>query len=354
LRRLICLILNLTISIVFHADSQAFNDRFWISYDAQLSEQHFVMMTQITASGKIAVRPVRIPVSHNVSTIGTIFFDDQKRLHILASNGNYYRFIVEYKDLVPPSAKALRVVTTNISRYQWADVFMTDRANQNSFFSFVNAPKQECSYNGNLTGHAVESSTGRLLPNSWKISPDVPSGTCLDNSRLASKDGTVTWFSGYDLPQYRGVFYFQELNAQGRIKNKAFEIPGFFADEVQFTTVLQNGNRLMAYGSERTAPNGDDYPDDIFVRSVKLAERKLGPKYKVNSKNTFIGATQSIKIDPKGRFVLFAIYDYAADSCTLFYRPLDPQTGRPTGNPKELLRDVCGPIHLVHDPNSIQ
>jgi hypothetical protein len=312
------------------------------------------MITQINSDGEITISPIRILLSHNVSRIGTIFFDDSKRLHILASNGDYYRFIINYKDLVSPSAKPSRLVSTNVSGFFWHSVFVTSGLNQNFFMASSPITHAEpCIDDELLISYQLDDSTGRLLPKSWKIFPEeLPSGSCLNQSKLASKDGKIAWFAGTKLPQFKRIFYFQELGPQGKPKNKAFQIPGFSAHNAELTNVLQNGTRLIAYVTDRVGGGGDDYPDDVFVRTIQLTDRKLGPRYKVNAGNTFIADIKSIVIDPKGRFVLFALYDYPEDLCNVFYRALDPNTGKPIGKIRKLLADVCGPLHLVEDPNS--
>jgi hypothetical protein len=139
----------------------------------------------------------------------------------------FYRFIINYEDLVPPSAKPSRLVSTNVSRFFWHSVFVTSGLDQNFFMASSPISNREpCSGDELLIGYYLDDSTGRLLPKSWKIFPEVPSGSCFTESKLASKDGKVSWFAGTKLPQFKRIFYFQEFRKENS-KTKHSKFPVF-------------------------------------------------------------------------------------------------------------------------------
>lgn len=308
------------------------------------------MLAQISSEGEITVRPVRILLP-DVIHGGTIFFDSNKRLHIIAADGNYHRLIVNYENLIPPSAKPSRTVSMKVSRFFWHELFTTDRPDKNFLAASVPSSNLEfCSDNEKLIAYKLDAETGRILSNRWIISPEIPERNCIYSTGLASKDGRVAFFSGIRSRENpTGVSYLQELGPEGKPNSKPYEVH-FFADEAQLTNDLGNQTRLIAYAIDNRGGGGDDYPDQVFVRSIQLNKHKIGPRYKVNGEKQFIYGTKRIVIDPKGRFVLFSMSDYPTESCSVYYRALDPGTGKPVGKMKELIPRACTSINLVEDP----
>jgi hypothetical protein len=163
-----------------------------------------------------------------------------------------------------------------------------------------------------------------------------------DEASIAS-DGLVVVTNRYSPTGSTEKLYIQNLDAKG-LPTGAPKLLAKFKDieSVDVTNPLADGSRFVVY----TVDAGTTPDDRIFLQKISAAGKKIGGKKIVNTPPDRSEDSQTVAIDPLGRFVLFTMGgdNYGcAGSDILVYQGL-ASDGSPNGPVK-----VLGSCQLVTD-----
>lgn len=151
------------------------------------------------------------------------------------------------------------------------------------------------------------------------------------------------------------VLFLQPLDESGRALSERSRIAFLRASaeygllkSVDISNII-NDHRLVAYIESPEKPDKKT-PDTLYVQKVNLSARPIGDRILVRQ-CLFLEGSQSVAIDPLGRFILYVVHFSAKDfHQNLLFQALDA-SGHPSGSPKFIARDtVLSGVNIAVDP----
>jgi hypothetical protein len=180
----------------------------------------------------------------------------------------------------------------------------------------------------------------RMFPNGLPAGTSIrlhprfeDSGAYHDSSIAADGRMSMITYEVHDVPNFVAV---QPLNTN----NKPVGDPEIIAQppcayESDLTSLLPNGRRFVVYIN---CTNGDD------IRTLNVVDgttgQRIGGPVTIDTTHQVGEANQSMAIDPEGRFLIYNVRGVDAgcpsERDPLFFIPLNPNTGNPSGSPKQI------------------
>jgi hypothetical protein len=220
--------------------------------------------------------------------------------------------------------KASNLKTANL--YSFENEFL--QVSQNKSNNFIIA---EDSSDGSLNRYAVNK---QGIPTGQKsaVTPKAPLDS--DEASLAA-DGLAAVTNRYSATSSKEKLYLQLLDDKG-VANGSPKLLAKYKDieASDVTSLLDNGHRYVVY----TVDVGTIPDDRVYLQVVNSTGGKVGKKILINTPPDRDEDSQTIAIDPEGRFVLFTMdgINYGCvDQDILVYQGLTPD-GKANGPLKVL------------------
>jgi hypothetical protein len=302
---------------------------YWVTFSGDCScDSVFVM--QIDANGNIIKAPKEVL---NVETYGAgasaLVKLGGSKLVLLHWNGFSYmtRAIINKSTL-----NASAVKNTNLYSIENEFLHVTQKKSGNFLIA-------EDYADGSLSAVKI-SKKGLPKSGSTDISPAAPLNS--DEASIAS-DGLFVVTNRFSNTGGKEKLYVQPLDDTGAPVGNPKLIAKFKdVESVDVTNPLPDGNRFVVY----TVDAGTTPDDRIYLQTINETGKKVGGKKLINTPPDRSEDSQTVAIDPLGRFVLFTMGgdDYGcAGSDILVYQAL-ASDGSANGSVK-----VLGSCELVTD-----
>lgn len=308
------------------------NERLWVSFGG--SSARYIMT--IDALGNVVTPPFK------VSNLGRFFrpltalsLNGDNKLNFWFNAGQISREVLDKKSL-----RSLKLVDTNLTEAIESDTSTLDVTNRrkNNFISFPIDTEE------GMRGIAYPlDESGRIIGDGWFLSPPLSPELC-GNDTNRCKGGTAAngrvayWIEKNSNHPRRTDLFIQPLGPRGRPILEPIFIDRIISHTSQLssilsadaTTILSGKKRFLVYTKEIA-----ERRDTVLLQHIDaVTGNKIGEAITL-----FRGdVAGNLKIDPKGRFVLFS----GADSQIgggLVYLALDA-IGHASGSPK-ILTDLA-------------
>ena len=315
------------------------SDLYWITFSGDCScDSVFVM--QIDGSGNIlkGPSPVLDVETFGAGASGLVKLGNNKLvlLHWKASSF-MARAIIDKATL-----KSSAVKTTGLYSIENEFLHITQKANGNFLIAENPIDGKLSSYN--ITKKGIPSASSKAL------APAAPWSS--DEASIAS-DGRVVVTNRYSNTSSKEKLYIQALDDKG-VPIGAPKYLTKFTDieSVDVTNPLPDGNRFVVY----TVDAGTTPDDRIYLQTISPEGKKIGTKKIINTPPDRSEDSQTVAIDPLGKFVLFTMGgdQYGcAGSDILVYQGLSA-TGSASGPIKvlgscQLVTDDIMNLDIVHE-----
>ena len=330
-KQIVFVLFTCLLLISFHASGETMlsgsagivqsSDFYWVTFSGDCSCDSIFLM-QIDANGNVLKSPKAVldVETYGAGASGLVKMGQSKLVLLHWKSSSYMvRAIIDKSTL-----KASGVKTTNLYSFENEFLHITQKPSGN-FLIAENYPT------GTLSSHQI-SKKGIPKSASIDLAPNAPFDS--DEASVAS-DGLYVVTNRYSSTGSSEKLYIQQLNEKGVPTGS----PKFLAkfkdiESVDVTNSLADGGRFVVY----TVDAGTTPDDRIYLQRINAAGKKVGSKKIVNTPPDRSEDSQTVAIDPLGRFVLFTMGgdNYGcAGSDILVYQALDP-TGSANGPLKVL------------------
>lgn len=301
---------------------------------------------RIDSLGNILLPPVKVErfkirtggvtaLSFNGSTALNLWF-------ISSRHGQIYRAAIDKKTL-----KTIRFVQTALRGIPLSDptLDVTNR-DKNNFVSF---PVQ-IGEGIRIAAYPINE-FGRVIGKRWFLSPPLSSPGCYGG---VEANGRVSYWMDINPTKERQTdLFIRPLGAIGRPVNDPIfidKIVSRFARRASIfraadaTGILPGNRRFLVY-VKSDPPVAVEKPDRLLLQEIHaMTGKEIGEATILYRDEQIYG---NVKIDPFGRFVLFA-GAFRQFGQGLVYLALD-SNGKPSGNPKALSNLAAGGVDLLHE-----
>jgi hypothetical protein len=322
-------------------------DKFWISFVSHKSLRSTRNLMQIDLFGTVLLPPMKIDqLGHVHLTHPTaLSFNGPDRLNFWVGPHPMSRFIINKTTL-----KTIRQVQTKLDRFD-ADSFLAVTHRKSDNFIAFDVPTDD---GIRLAAYPLDSG-GKVIGKSWFLSPPFSPvcETFLCGGGVAP-NGRVAFWADFDHKRAsRNELFVRLLGSRGRpvgdpifieeVTTKVAFAPAHYND-ADVSSVLPEGLRYVVY--IRVPHTEEERPDSLRLQKIDASTgAKIGDPI-ILTKDLDLG---DVKVDPKGRFVLFTDHsDGGVLANGLYYLALDA-TGHPSGKPRPIVLGNLGFIDLLPD-----
>ncbi len=266
------------------------NDTYWVTFSGDCSCDSIFIM-QIDGSGNILKAPKAVL---DVETFGAgasalVKLGSSKLVLLHWKSSSYLaRAIIDKSTL-----KASGVTTTGLYSFENEFLHATQKSS-NNFLIAENYP------NGTLSSYGI-SSKGIPKSTGSSLAPGAPNDS--DEASISS-DGLSLITNRYSDTGSIEQLFVQALDEKGSPVGSPKLLAKFKdIESVDVTNPLANGDRFVVY----TVDAGTTPDDRIFLQTINATGKKIGSKKIVNTPPDRSEDSQTVAIDPLGRFVLFTM-----------------------------------------------